>query len=332
MNEKAAAHVGMVIDPSAGDAPACKGCHAEIAAKVQNSLHATQMGYFTAFANRSDAGADDAQYAAMFAARCESCHGTCGQCHISRPSSVRGGLTRGHTFYKTPSLTDNCTSCHGSRVGDEFLGKNAGIAEDVHWRSGMNCMACHDDIELHGDGTTPAHRYANDAGPKCPDCHADAASTTSSSIYHSSHAGTVACQVCHSMSYKNCYQCHVELETQGLQLPSEMDFRIGRNPNVTATQPYTYVLLRHIPIAPDTFEDWDIDLANFADQPTWRPATPHNIQRSTPQTASCAECHGDLDLFLTSAYLAELVDEGLMVEAEITANESVVVNEPPEMN
>ena len=331
-NEKAAAHVGVVIDPSADDAPACKGCHGDIASKVQKSLHGTQMGYFTSFAARSDAGVDDPAYAAMFADRCASCHGTCGQCHVSRPASVRGGLTRGHAFYKTPSQTDNCTACHGSRVGDEFRGQNAGLAEDVHWRSGMNCMACHDDVELHGDGTTPAHRFANSTGPKCTTCHPDADDGDSSVAEHRTHADTVSCQVCHSLSYKNCYQCHVEADSQGLRLPSEMDFRIGLNPNVTDEHPHTYVVLRHVPIAPDTFEPWDIDLPNYADAPTWRMATPHNIQKNTPQTESCANCHGSLDLFLTTDYLQDLVDQGLMVAEEIEANADLVVDEAPSMN
>ncbi len=329
VNEKDAAHVGMVIDPSAGDAPACKDCHADIAANVQKSLHATQQGYFTAFAARSGKSIDDPDFAAMFDDRCASCHGTCGQCHISRPASVRGGLTRGHAFYKTPSLTDNCTACHGSRVGDEFLGKNTGIPEDVHWRNGMNCMACHDDVELHGDGTTPTYRHSNDAGPQCDDCHPIA---ELSGTYHSTHAATVACQVCHSMPYKNCYQCHVELDEQGLRIPSEMDFRIGRNPAKSSVHPQDYVLLRHIPIAPDTFDPWGIQLPNYTDEPTWRLATPHNIQKNTPQTESCSNCHGSLDLFLTSDYLQELVDDGLMVESEITANDDLVVDEAPSLN
>ena len=327
VNEKAAAHAGIVIDPTEGTATACQPCHADIITKVQNSLHTTQMGYFTAFAARSDQGAGDPKYAAMFEARCADCHGTCGQCHVSRPASVRGGLTRGHDFYKTPSLTDNCTACHGSRVGAEFRGENTGIAEDVHWRNGMNCMACHDDVELHGDGTSPDHRYANSAGPRCETCHPD--SEISSVLEHTLHGDSLSCQVCHSMPYKNCYSCHVELDSQALQFPSEIDFRIGLNPNKTTIHPYDYVVLRHVPIAPDTFEAWDIDLPNFTDEPTWRMATPHNIQKNTPQTESCNNCHGSLDLFLTTAYIQELIDSGLMVAEELEANENVVVDEPP---
>ena len=33
---------------------------------------------------------------------------------------------------------------------------------------------------------------------------------------------------------------------------------------------------------------------------TWRYATPHNIQRNTPQTESCLSCHNNPEFFLTA--------------------------------
>lgn len=316
----------MVIDPSVGEAAACKACHATESANLQVSLHATQEGYFTAFARRGG-DAEGEAFHGMFEARCASCHASCGQCHISRPTSVGGGLTHGHTFRKTPSQTNQCTACHGSRVGDEFRGKNAGIAPDAHYISGMNCMDCHTAVELHGDGTTPAHRYANDAGPKCENCHADAVAADSGIAYHTLHGNKVACQVCHSVSYKNCYSCHVELDEQGLEFPSEMDFRIGRNVEISESRPYEYVLVRHIPITPETYAAWNLTMPNYAGSPTWRMATPHNIQKNTPQTESCDNCHDDTSLFLTSAYIQELITRGVMIQDEVEANQSVVVNE-----
>ena len=134
------------------------------------------------------------------------------------------------------------------------------------------------------------------------------------------------------MQYKNCYSCHVEIEEQALRFPSEMDFRIGRNIEPSDRRPYGYVVVRHVPIAPDTFEPWDLDLADFAAVPTWRLATPHNIQKNTPQTESCDPCHASLDLFLTTEYLDELVERGVMTAEEIEANAAVVVDEPPGMN
>ncbi len=327
--EKEAAHEGMIPHPSDGNAEACQGCHADITFRFPASLHATQQGYFTAYENRAGATPNHDGYVAMFNARCNECHASCGQCHVTRPISVGGGLTQGHVFTRSPSQTNQCTACHGSRVGDEFRGRNEGLSADVHYLSGMNCMDCHTGMELHGDGTTPVDRHANEAGPRCVDCHPDAASPESSVAYHQAHAGVVACQVCHSVSYKNCYSCHVELDAQGLRFPSRMDFRIGRNHLKSEQRPYDYVLVRHIPIAPDTFEPWDLELPGYADAPTWRYATPHNIQRNTPQTASCGNCHGSLELFLTRDYIDQLIEEGVMVSEEIEANEPVIVDEGP---
>lgn len=328
-NEKEAAHVGLIARPSEGEAQVCQPCHSAIVSNFPKSLHATQNGYFTMFAARSGRSPDDPQYAAMFESRCAECHASCGACHIVRPEAVDGGLTRAHDFRKTPLQTENCTACHGSRVGDEFRGRNEGIAEDVHYLRGMNCMSCHSGMELHGDGTTPSHRQDNVAGPQCTTCHPDAASAESTVVWHAQHAGKLACQVCHAQPYKNCYVCHVELDSQGIQFPSRIDFRIGHNPKKSAARPEEWVLLRHIPIAPDTFAAWGITLPEYAAEPTWRLATPHNIVRSAPQTSACDNCHGSDELFLTPAHIQELINEGVMVNDEIEANESVVVDDPP---
>lgn len=329
--DKDEAHAGMIVAPSTGEATACQACHAKETAAMPGSLHATQNGYHTAFAARGGDPQGDSQYQAMFGNLCSKCHTSCGQCHISRPVSVGGGLINGHDFRKTPSQTEQCIACHGSRIGAEFRGRNTGIPADVHYLAGMNCMSCHDDVELHGDGTTPANRFANDAGPQCTNCHDLEAESESSParLYHDEHVDRVQCQVCHSVAYKNCYACHVELGEHGLRFPSQMDFRIGRNAKQSEKRPYEYAVLRHVPVAPDTFEPWGIELPDYAAEPTWRLATPHNIQKNTPQTESCANCHGSLDLFLSLEYVAGLVQEGLMVSTEVEANEPVVVEEPP---
>ena len=64
--------------------------------------------------------------------------------------------------------------------------------------------------------------------------------------------------------------------------------------------------------------------------PTWQYATPHNIQKHTPQNASCDACHGHRELFLTPEYADSLIQEGLMFEEEIQANDGVFVRQLPE--
>ena len=55
---------------------------------------------------------------------------------------------------------------------------------------------------------------------------------------------------------------------------------------------------------------------NFGNVPTWKRASPHNIQRRTWQAANCNHCHGNRALFLSSSDL---------LDYEKQANKNVVV-------
>jgi thiosulfate/3-mercaptopyruvate sulfurtransferase len=99
-------------------------------------------------------------------------------------------------------------------------------------------------------------------------------------------------------------------------------FMIGRNPRQSEDRPYDYVPLRHVPIDPESFAYYgDNLLPDFDAQNTWRYATPHNIQRNTPQTESCLNCHENPDIFLTADKVAS---------EELEANMNVIVEEIPE--
>jgi hypothetical protein len=64
-------------------------------------------------------------------------------------------------------------------------------------------------------------------------------------------------------------------------------------------RPEKFVTLRHVPVDQDSFQFYAANgLTNFDKLPTWKLATPHNIQRKTPQNASCNACHGKAALFL----------------------------------
>jgi hypothetical protein len=328
--DKTQAHLGMVADPSDGDATACADCHGGIVSDHAASIHGTQQGFFTSISRRTGLTAASPALASMFGANCAKCHTSCGQCHISRPVSVEGGLVWEHEVHRSPNPVKNCMGCHGSRVADEFRGVNEGCDADVHYLHLMNCLDCHEADEIHGDGTTPDNRYDVSDSPTCldADCHADVGkSPNPQNAYHTAfHLANVACQVCHADRYKNCYRCHVG---EGLQVPSQIDFRIGRNPIQDSRRPWEYVVLRHIPIAPDSYSGYGIATPNYSDYPTWKYATPHSIQRNTPQTASCEACHENPNLFLTRAYVDSLVAEGTMAHEEIAANEAVMVDAPP---
>ena len=149
--EKESAHVEMVARPSENDAEICGACHGYVSDSFASSLHLNQEGYWTMIAVRGGP-VDDPQMQEMFSNHCESCHTSCGDCHVSQPSSVGGGLIDNHLFNATPKLTRNCTACHGSRVGNEYTGKHEDINADVHFRIGrMSCIDSHTGDEMHGN-------------------------------------------------------------------------------------------------------------------------------------------------------------------------------------
>ncbi len=351
-NTKQEAHEGLLAYPSDEAEYNCRFCHPDQTEHYDTSIHITQEGYYERFTVRAgfdlrDGGYDHALE--EFRGECGECHATCGQCHVSRPVSVGSGLNNAHTFTKTPDLKTNCTACHGSRIGEEYLGDHDGLSADVHYiPTLMKCEACHGDYEMHGgDGTVLTYRYDenNDAMPRCEDCH-DAADTNQ---YHQEHWSgdsgvTLSCQVCHSQAYKNCNGCHVA--GGGITGSSYLSFEIGRNylKDNARYNDYDYITVRHIPIAPNTFEPWGFDdLAQFeTSEPTWKITTPHNIKRWTPQTApeegqTCSSsCHNtdfylrtdDIDEYQDANYNAATGESGYGyddIDREREANSEVII-------
>ena len=320
------AHTGMIADPS-GEPAKCNACHQDVADQSAMSLHSNLAGYWTVLDKRSDPS-KKAQMEEMFGNHCSSCHTTCGDCHISQPDSVGGGLLSGHNIEKKPPMTRTCTACHGSRVGNEFLGKNEEIPGDVHFRTQrMTCTTCHTADNVHA---TPAneepHRYAGEESPTCKTCHANVGGAEDANVQHKMHGDQLSCQVCHSVEYNNCDGCHVSIsEKTGNPVrkteATYLGFIIGKNPRQDENRPYEWVPLRHVPISPDSFAFYgDNLLPNFNSLPTWTYTTPHNIQRKTPQNDSCDSCHGNADLFLTADKVKP---------EELEANKPVIVDKIP---
>ena len=300
--DKETAHVGLVAAPSDSVDRFCGSCHGDIMEKFKNSLHATQAGYYKQIEKRLGYDVStDPQIVQHFNKECGKCHASCGQCHVSRPVSVRGGFVDGHNFMKEPSMRDNCTACHGSRVGAEYFGENEGIKADVHWIPNVKrCTFCHSDEAMHASSPGAAHRYEDADMVRCEDCHEDA---KAANLFHNMHWGSLSCQVCHAQPYKNCNGCHTG--GAGITGSSYMAFKIAKNPIPSERRPYKIVTVRHIPIARDTYASWGItDLPNYDVEPTWKYTSPHNIQRWTPQTdqegaSFCAEkCHNS-EFYLT---------------------------------
>jgi thiosulfate/3-mercaptopyruvate sulfurtransferase len=66
------------------------------------------------------------------------------------------------------------------------------------------------------------------------------------------------------------------------------------------------MLVRHVPSYPEMFDFYGKDLfTGFGKVPTWKRASPHNIQRRTWQAANCNNCHGHRALFLAGSDLQD---------------------------
>jgi len=316
--DKTAAHKGMIPQPSFNNLDdACGDCHDEIVQGVSQSLHFSLSTFTTIMASRT--GGNDAHLDMAQERHCGDCHTSCGGCHVSRPKNVGGGFVDGHNFNKRPSILEQCTACHGSRVGNEYMGKRG--QGDVHALKGnMHCVACHTQEELHAPAPADLPgRYHLAQKPECTDCHKDL--EKGSIRDHEIHAGKVQCQVCHSQTYTNCYSCHTGMDKDGLpyyttQLDKET-MKIGLNTDPTPDADYSYMLVRHVPVDKELFAHYaDNALKQFDKVPNWKRTSPHNIQRKTWQNANCNHCHGNRELFLSDSDL---------LDYEIKANQRVVV-------
>ena len=332
--DKEQAHQGIVRDPD--PAQTCASCHKSIVGTYQNSLHVTLAGYYTVLRAR---GSEETwpQLMTAFDNHCDNCHASCGQCHVSRPTINEGGLLAKHEFKKIPPMNLTCTGCHGTRVNDEYKGKNQTadgqkVPADVHFNpGGMACFACHTGDQMHGALGVFNHRYDGPPDPSCTQagCHENIGGPDDPVAFHTKpHMEKVQCQVCHAAPYKHCYNCHVQLSDTGIPYfkvePSEILFKIGRNPIQSPDRPWEYVVVRHVPISRNSFAYYGENLLpNFDARETWTYATPHTIQRRTPQTESCNSCHGNASLFLTEDFVRQRTPD------EVEANRNVIVTKVP---
>ncbi len=322
--ERLESHKGVVKDPTEvppfgkSEKIVCAECHENEVKTGATSLHAT-LSTFTKVM-RARAGDDPHNWDAVVDQgrknHCTPCHSSCGQCHVSRPKFSKSGLVNGHVFNKKPDMVNQCTACHGSRVGDEYFGSR-GIGDAHLAKLAMDCMACHPAGEMHASGEGLTSRYQLPQLPKCTGCHEKDLGKTQQ---HQDHAGKVQCQVCHSQDYVNCYSCHTGKDDQGVvyfvnQMETE-SFKIGLNyPGTGLTE--KWILVRHEPSDKDVFDFYGKDgFKTFDNVPTWKRASPHNIQKLTWRNVSCNHCHGERSVFLA---------ESDLLDYEKGANKAVVV-------
>ncbi|MFA5571003.1 MAG: cytochrome c3 family protein [Sphaerochaetaceae bacterium] len=317
----------MNTSPSSGGG-VCAQCHQEAADTYSHSLHATTRGFENALIDFSgDPFAVTNPHEGLgeiYNLNCMTCHATCGECHVSRPTGYAGGLIDQHSFFSTPPMDQTCFGCHGARNAGEFMG-TVGFAVDHHYEMGMTCVDCHDVSNFHGTGEEYASMWDKPVLPSCYDCHQDVQNGTSGIEMHDIHGDTLACQVCHAQANQNCFECHVSFneDRSGVSSHSEMRvlFRIGLNPDPTPERPYKYVALRHMPTTADSFiEAGDNLIPNYDSRSNWKYSPTHNIQRSTFQNESCDSCHGNDRIFL---------HEDDLRPTDSLANWDVVTKAPP---
>lgn len=282
--DKKMAHSGAFISmPSKNAAASCGACHPDIASKDVTNIHTQGFGQKAMVALRGGFASYDAFPSLLksgYDQNCGKCHASCGECHVQRPKQAGGGFIAAHSFQKTPDMRLNCTACHSARVAHAYFGEAFGTKPDVHYTKmpGGHCINCHPANEMHGDGKIYTQRYSHALMPQCEDCHAAKATVNP---FHAKHWNDLSCNVCHSQDYQNCGSCHVGA---GVRNGPYQGFKIARNP-LPATKRFKFVVVRNAPHAPDTWSNFGIaTLANFNLAPTFKLATPHNIQRLTLRT------------------------------------------------
>ncbi|ROL59544.1 hypothetical protein D9V86_10540 [Bacteroidetes/Chlorobi group bacterium ChocPot_Mid] len=284
--DKKLAHSGNFIKhPSKFATEKCVTCHEDEVRRTHNSIHEMGWGqkrkvtmrYGLAGPHEFNKLPENVQKG--YNANCATCHGSCGECHVSKPLAAGGGLMNGHKFSKKPDMVKVCVACHSSRGGHAYLGVAVGSKPDVHLtKLGFDCMSCHTKNEIHGDGNTYEQRYKVPDMPKCEDCHSNIKNSNS---YHSMHAENLSCFVCHSQPYNNCGSCHIHGE--GARIASYQGFKIGVNP-LSEFKGTRLALVRRTLMAPDSWKEYGVTkLNNFDVFPVFNYTSPHNILRKTKQ-------------------------------------------------
>jgi hypothetical protein len=300
------AHDGVVKDPTFPDPePVCGKCHEEIAASAANSLHYSLALFLPPLqrappltgrqpcrpSTRPNHGTAVPATPAVANATSAVPHMWAADCW---PAIIWSGLPwkRSAPPAMAVEYSPNIPASTWTTLRMFISARRKWVA----WK-------CHRAAEMHADGSGAADRFQAPHRPSCRGCHEQALCPDGENRFHTQHAGDLSCQVCHALAYKNCFSCHVGTDDKGLAYfkcrKTRMGFKIGHNPRPSAQRPQNFVVLRHAPATPTLFDAYTADaLPRFDRLPTWKPSTPHTIQRHTPRNSSCRACHGHAGIFL----------------------------------
>lgn len=302
--DASAAMVGINRFPSSdAGASICATCHGEIAANFATSLHYTTAGLETTWHKRleqaSEAAGQDlaSQYYHHdeMEGACVDCHADCGECHVRNAKTIMfgtdyNGLIKGHMFVDgtdNDDIAGTCMICHAGSIAGCYT------EFDVHGLSGanMNCMDCHAESDIHGDGTvrtTMAHSGA--VTTECEDCHTEA--SLSGQWHSQTHLEANQCWACHASDYNTCYNCH--------------GWNAGTRDDVPFTQETVCILgydthvnkittLAKAPVDGGMLGDavsQTMDDADLNNSSTWWPAFTHGVIKPMVNQEFCNRCHG----------------------------------------
>jgi len=295
---KAGAHENLVADPVAdGGEAVCGRCHPDIVSRHKTSLHYTTNGLKQAFFSRLKQVDPTGKMAnsAWRSKACVNCHASCGTCHITRPrdpwvTSGPKGLLSGHEildFKKKADTEKTCYVCHAGSIADPEAGFQK---QDVHNKAGMDCMSCHNEKEVHGDGVermTMIHSGAVTA--ECTNCHQKARLT--GRVHSSTHLDRATCQSCHSMPYRNCTECHgwqriIDQKSPPFKIVYAIKLGLSHGKITTLVKgPVDSKML-----ADEGIPEIPADKLNT--QSSWYAGAPHNVVRPKPDQELCNRCHG----------------------------------------
>ncbi|MCK6540462.1 MAG: cytochrome c3 family protein [Anaerolineales bacterium] len=205
----------------------------------------------------------------------------CKNCHVP----VENGQAKCDTCHITEAVDAppqfKCTGCHG-RQNFEIVAKRPdgtkGI-NDVHYAKGMQCINCHSDEAVHGDGMAYNSLLESPAASKCTDCHQTTEKKEWADMQaHQVHAENMDCAACHVQQVNSCFNCHFDTEVNEkfkIEYRKYYDWKFlmlnDEGKITTAT------------IMPMVYQD-DKSFAVLA------PYYGHSIQRPNPETV-CNDCH-----------------------------------------
>jgi len=161
---------------------------------IATSLHGTTRG-MAYFYSKEQGGFEQITGIPYDKLGCKKCHveaDKCETCHIREAGDA------------PPAVV--CFNCHARQKKALLALKQA----DVHLTSGkFTCINCHDEDEVHGDGTEYNSLQEGALRIHCTDCHTDE-ELPEGNTAHKVHWEDVDCAACHMNNTLVCYGCHFD--------------------------------------------------------------------------------------------------------------------------